>query len=175
MTSPVPERQRAPVAPGRCSFDLPLGPIVARVLDLPTTHDFVAEHYDPFCEPVDPSRHADLVVTCTEGTGVIVPLPPPGGSTRLELDPLGEQRYRIRSHWQDGTIDLATGRGEMILTDRVLTHFRMSVENYLRIASQLVLIERGAFLMHTAGLLDGGRCFLFFGPSGAGKSTATSF
>lgn len=168
-----PPPDRAPLPPGRTDFDLPLGPLRMRVRDLPTTWDFVAEHYDPFCEP--PAATApDFSVTCRGGSGVVVPLPPPGGSTVLEVLPEGEGRFRVRSHWQDGFVDVRRGAGEVVLTDRGYVPVRMSLENYLRVACQLMMIERGAFLMHTAGILDGERCYLFFGPSGAGKSTATA-
>jgi len=49
----------------------------------------------------------------------------------------------------------------------------MSLENYLRVACQLLLVEWRGFLIHGAGILDHERCFVLFGPSGAGKSTAT--
>lgn len=170
-----PETLRAPVARGRVDFDLPLGPLVIRVLGLPATWDgFVAPQYLPFAEPADAARRADLVVSCREGEGIFVPLPPPGGATEIEVEPRGPGRYAVRSHWQDGWVDLATGTGEVLLSDRVFTRFRMSLENYLRVAGQLLSIERGCFLMHTSGILATGRCLLFFGPSGAGKSTATA-
>jgi hypothetical protein len=168
-------RERAPLPAGSSAFDLPLGPIRARVLDLPTTWDFVAEHYDPFCAAPD-GQPVDLTVTCRYEPGVVVvPLPPPGGSTVLKLDHVGGRRFRIASHWQDGWFDLETGRGEIVLVDRGYTAVRMSIENFLRVAGQLCLVSHDAFLMHTAGILDRGRVFLFFGPSGVGKSTATEF
>jgi len=174
-THESPETLRAPVTPGRVDFDLPLGPLVVRVLGLPATWDgFVAPQYLPFAGPADPARRADLVVTCREGEGVFVPLPPPGGATEIEVQRQGPGRYQVRSHWQDGWLDVSSGTGEVTLTDRIFTRFRMSLENYLRVAGQLLSIERGCFLMHTSGILADGRCLLFFGPSGAGKSTATA-
>lgn len=171
----APEALRAPVAPGRVDFDLPLGPLLLRVIGLPATWDgFVAPQYLPFAKPVDPERSPDLAVNCREGTGTFLPLPPPGGATEIAVEPTAPGRYRVRSHWQEGWLDVGSATGEVVLSDRIFARFRMSLENYLRVAGQLLAIERGCFLMHTSGLLDAGRCLLFFGPSGAGKSTTTA-
>lgn len=162
--------------PGLTAFDLPLGPVRVRILDVPTTAAFVEEHYAPFAEPCRDDRAADLVIRCREeARGLVLPLPPPGGSTALEVEPLGDDRFRICSHWQDGSVDLRSSSAEIVLTDRGYIPFRMSLENFLRIAGQLALLPRNAFLMHAAGVVDGARAFLMFGPSGAGKSTATMF
>ncbi len=164
------------VPPGKVDVDLQLGPLRVRLIDLPTSYEpFVREHYDPFCSLAETTEPADLQVQCREvPEALVVPLPPPGGGTVLELHDRGEGCYRICSHWQDGRVWPGEGRGEIVLSSRSYIPFRMSVENYLRIASQLMLIDRGGFLMHTAGILDDGKCYLFFGPSGAGKSTATA-
>jgi hypothetical protein len=162
------------LAPGTVSFDLPLGPVRLRILDLPTAREpFVSAHYDPFAEEVS-SAPADLTITCHEGTGTVIPVPGPGETPVIEVERQGEDQFTINSHWQRGRIDLATGRGELTLTHRGATEFRMSLENFLRVAGQLLLIRGNAFLLHSAGVLDQERCFLFFGHSGAGKSTATA-
>jgi len=173
--SPVRDR-RLPVPEGRTTFELPLGRLRVRLIDLPTRWDpFVVEQYAPFAEPPGAEREPDLVVRCREGRGSFVPLPPEGEITRLLLEREGPRRFRIRSHWQEGWVDLEEGVGELLLGDRVWDRFSMSVENFLRVVAQLAAIEKGAFLLHAAGVLDGGRAVLFFGPSGAGKSTATAF
>ncbi|RMG44718.1 MAG: hypothetical protein D6718_09460 [Acidobacteria bacterium] len=167
--------RRQPVPPGRTTFELTLGRLRVRLVDLPTSWDpFVTEQYAPFAEVPQPGREADLVVRCREEPGTFVPLPPPGEITRLLLEREGPRRFSVRSHWQKGYLDLDRGEGELVLGDRVWDRFSMSVENYLRIAAQLAAIEKGAFLLHTAGVLHRGRVYLFFGPSGAGKSTATA-
>ncbi|UCF68788.1 MAG: hypothetical protein JSV80_05730 [Acidobacteriota bacterium] len=156
-------------------MDLPLGPILVRVEQMPIAWEpFVPQHYAPFARPVAADRTADLTIRCHEGRGIVVALPPPGGSTVIDVEPQGPARFTIRSHWQDGWVDLARGIGEVKLTERRYLPFRMSLENFLRVASQLLLVERQAFLMHSAGVLDNERCYLMFGPSGAGKSTATA-
>jgi len=160
--------------PGSVTFDLSLGPVFLRIVDLPTAWEpFVSTHYEPFAEPAG-SRTADLTVTCREGSGVVIPLPGPGKTPIMEVLQEGRDQYSIRSHWQHGTVDLAAGSASLTLTHRGATEFRMSLENFLRIAGQLLLMRRKAFLLHSAGVLDEQRCFLFFGHSGAGKSTATA-
>jgi hypothetical protein len=159
---------------GRASFDLPVGPLRLRVVDLPTAYEpFIAERYAPFVEPAAPGVSADLTVTCRPGVGIVIPLPGPGHTPVIEVERLGDGRYRVRSHWQDGTIDVASGTGEITITDRRDVPLLMSIENFLRVASQLLLPDRRAFLLHAAGVLDAGKCHLFFGHSGAGKTTAT--
>ncbi|TDI34069.1 MAG: hypothetical protein E2P03_03920 [Acidobacteria bacterium] len=159
---------------GLTTFDLPLGKLRIRVIDLPTTWiPFVEENYAPFAEAPSDDVTPDLAVQCTTGHGLLVPLPSPGEVPVIELEDEGSGAYRIRSHWQDGVINVATGKGSVTFTSLEPIHLRMSLENFLRIACQLLLPARGSFLMHSAGVIDQGRCFLFFGQSGAGKSLAT--
>ncbi len=166
----------APAPSGRTSFDLPIGPLRIRVTGLPTSWDFVAANYDPFCEPASGDKTPDLVVTCREGpTGAVVPLPPPGGPTVIRVVREAPAGHRIRSHWQDGFVNIADRRGEIVFTDRRTDALRMSLENFLRVASQLLLLAHDCFLVHGAGVLDRERCFLFFGPSGVGKTTVFTF
>jgi hypothetical protein len=160
--------------PGSVTFDLPLGPVLLRIVGLPTAWEpFVSSHYEPFAEQAA-STTADLTVTCREGSGVVIPLPGPGKPPIMQVLQEGHEQYSIRSHWQHGKVDLAAGTASLTLTHRGATEFRMSLENFLRIAGQLLLMRRKAFLLHSAGVLDEERCFLFFGHSGAGKSTATA-
>ncbi|HXG02417.1 MAG TPA: hypothetical protein VNO23_03240 [Candidatus Binatia bacterium] len=44
-------------------------------------------------------------------------------------------------------------------------------ETFLTAVCAWALLERGGFLLHAAGLVDGGGAVAFFGPSGSGKST----
>lgn len=159
---------------GLTTFDLPLGKLRIRVIDLPTTWTpFIEENYASFAEAASEDVTPDLTVHCTTGHGLLVPLPSPGEVPVIELEDEGSGAYRIRSHWQDGVVNVATGEGSVTFTSLEPIHLRMSLENFLRIACQLLLPARGSFLMHSAGIIDQGRCFLFFGQSGAGKSLAT--
>ncbi len=167
---------RRPVPDGTASFVLAIKDIRVAIVSLPTAWEpFVRERYHPFAEPYDASMKVDLEIHVKQSAQrTVVPLPPPEEMTVLEIAFEKRDRLRIRSHWQDGYIDIGRGRGELVLTDRAWDRFAMSVENFLRVAFQIYLISRNAFLMHTAGVIDDGRVFLFFGPSGAGKSTATA-
>jgi hypothetical protein len=49
-----------------------------------------------------------------------------------------------------------------------------AIENYLRWCVADLALTRGGFVVHSAGLVRGGKAYLFFGHSGAGKSTATA-
>ncbi len=49
-----------------------------------------------------------------------------------------------------------------------------AMENYLRWCVADLAIERGGFVLHSAGLVLEGKAYVFFGHSGAGKSTATT-
>jgi len=159
---------------GRTTFDLPLGKLRIRVVDLPTTWEpFIEESYAPFAEVPSADVTPNLTVHCATGQGLLVPLPRPGEVPVIKLKEEGPGVYKIRSHWQDGVIDVRTGEGSVTFTSMTPIHLRMSLENFLRIACQLLLPARGSFLMHSAGIVDQERCFLFFGQSGAGKSLAT--
>ncbi len=161
-----------PLPEGRSRFDLPLGRLLLRIEDLPTPWSpFIAEHYLPFA--VAPGNDKpQLVIRCREALGADeIPLPPPGEMPVFEFG-RGEGEVRtIRSHWSRGWIDAARGEAELTFTSRRYLPLRVSLENFLRIASQLVQTRHEAFLLHAAGIVEGGRCFLFFGPHEAGKST----
>ncbi len=49
-----------------------------------------------------------------------------------------------------------------------------AMENYLRWCVAGLALERGGFVLHSAGLVLEGKAYVFFGHSGAGKSTATA-
>ena len=164
LSLPLPRGAELPA--GRASFDLSLGPARIRILDLPVAaRPFVEHHYGSFAEPG--AGACDLELHCRLEQGIYEPLPERGGETVLRVRRLAGRRFEIRSHWQSGWIDLDEGRGELALSDLRVERFSMSVENFLRVAMQFLVIERGAFLFHGAGILDRGRVFLFFGPSGA--------
>lgn len=175
-TGAAPSPLGAPAPGGRADFDLALGPLRLRVGGLPTSWDFVAQNYAPFCERVSAAAAPDLLIQCREEPArAVIPPPPPGGRTVIRVEVETDGRHRIYSHWQDGFVDVDRGVGELLLTDRRTDALRMSLENYLRVASQLLLLSRDCFLVHGAGVLDRDRCFLFFGPSGAGKTTVFNF
>jgi hypothetical protein len=161
----------------RSDADLLVGRDVVRVRGIPAGwDDYVAPRYAPLAAPVDTTRTPLLEVVCREGPErVVVELPPPGETPVLEVSARGEGRYGIRSHWSDAELDLGARRCALTLTTRRERFLDMSLENTLRIATQLSLLEERSMLFHGAGVIDGEAVVLLFGPSGAGKSTATGF
>ncbi|NJN64009.1 MAG: hypothetical protein HC882_03455 [Acidobacteria bacterium] len=105
----------------------------------------------------------------------MLPLDQDGGPTRVDVERETATRWRVRSHWQDGSFDLKRGTGEVILTERTWDKFAMSVENFLRVMLQAAAFARESFLLHAAPIIDGDRAVLLAGPSGAGKSTAAAY
>ncbi len=69
----------------------------------------------------------------------------------------------------DGWVDPAAGFGALETSPSA-----GSLRSALRFVVSLGLLERGGFLLHSAGLLRGGDAFVLCGPSGAGKSTAAA-
>ena len=164
-----------PLPAGRSSFDLPVARLLVRILDLPTTWEpFVADNYGGVASSVDPARTPDLQLTCGERLLAGLPEVIPGGEPVVRARRVDGGRLTIESHWQDGWLDPDAGRGAIAFASRQPIHMRMSLENFLRVSTQLLLTRRQTFLLHSAGVIDAGRCFLFFGASGAGKSTTTT-
>jgi len=88
--------------------------------------------------------------------------------TKFEGDNLLAWSYEwaasIRFEERSATLVAATD--ERVVFDRV-------VENFLRVAFAHLVLAKGGLLMHAAGVVRGGRAFVFFGPSGSGKTTTT--
>jgi hypothetical protein len=166
---------REPVPEGSTDLDLRVGSLVVRLLALPTTWTpWVDEQLAPFAAEPGGWGTPDLIMSCREERGPVVPLPGPGESTLLEIARPSAERLVVRSHWQDGDVDLAAGRGELVICARAWDLFTMSVENALRVVAQALSLERGAFLLHAAGIVrHDGRAVLLAARSGTGKSTAT--
>ncbi len=163
---------RGPVPEGRASFDVDLGSLSLRLLDLPTAYEpFVFDHYAPFSEELRGAEADAAGVRCREGRGMVLPFPEEGGMTRLEIE-REATRLRVRSHFVDAELDLATGEGELEITDRTWDRFSHSLENVLRVAAQARALEQQRLFVHAAAVLDGERAFLLAAPSGVGKSTA---
>lgn len=88
---------------------------------------------------------------------------------RLEQEREGT-RVRAWSYRFAGWFDVAAG-GALGLCDGEGRGFESSLENFLRVVYAHLALEAGGFLFHAAGVVRGGRAFLFFGPSGSGKTT----
>lgn len=100
----------------------------------------------------------------------------------------GHELYRVKIAWEGSTLiatsyewagwfDREAGAGGLALGEPAETDsraFDRSLENFLRVVFAHTMVPRGGFLLHGAGLVVGGKAFLFFGPSGSGKTTVTS-
>lgn len=163
---------RGPVPAGQSSFEVQLGPMALRVMDLPTAYEpFVVEHYEPFCEALGTTAPSGAVLRCRQGAGVVIPLPEEGGVTELEIERAGTQ-LRVRSHFVDAEVDFGTGAGQIELTDRTWDRFAHSLENVLRVVAQARALDQRQLFVHAAAVLEEGRAVLLAAPSGVGKSTA---
>jgi hypothetical protein len=131
------------------------------------------------------SRYHPFVVSEAGGTDVRVALRRAGVDRFLQFrgGPAGET-YRLESRlsgprltlWSyefAGVIEAAAHRAELALTDDEGPLFDRGLENFLRILTASFVLERGGFLLHAAGVVRGGKAYVFFGPSGSGKTTVT--
>jgi hypothetical protein len=96
----------------------------------------------------------------------------------VQFVPLGPGLYVINSSFQDGrltfesyfeagSVDMATGQGELLMAPN------SSIENFLRVLYSWRCIYEDALLVHSAGVIKDGKAFVFFGPSRSGKTTIT--
>ena len=85
----------------------------------------------------------------------------------LEVSKCGP-RLQVESSLSRGALDLRTKKGSLVLASQGIENGLM---NFLRNCFQWLLLDRGGFLLHSAGLLDEREAFLFFGASGSGKTT----
>ena len=115
---------------------------------------------------------ADLAVACrVREEGTVLDPPPPGGEPTVTVETPTPDRVETRSHWHEGELDYGSGRGEVVLTSLGYIPFRMSLENFLRVAFANLLLREGGCLIHAAGVVRDGVAHVFFGLSEAGKST----
>lgn len=124
--------------------------------------------------------------------------PSPPGEPRVEvvaaevpafLVPRGVQEgnpefYRLEQFWEGerlfaysydfaGWYDRVSGEGQLALTSSHGEALCRAVENFLRSVMAHRFLEQGAFLLHGAAVVRGGRAHVFYGPSGSGKTTVT--
>lgn len=66
----------------------------------------------------------------------------------------------------NAVVDLKNKKAELLTPP-----FVTSVDTFLRVCLTFLLLERGGFLLHSAGIISNGKGYGFFGPSGCGKTT----
>ena len=84
----------------------------------------------------------------------------------LHIETDGDTAYHFLMHGVDCRVDEATAAAHITLApDASVFHF------VLRMLFSEMLLIRGGGVFHAAGLVRGGRGFIFAGPHGAGKTT----
>jgi len=87
--------------------------------------------------------------------------------SRYRADGLDLEGYGFRA-----TIDLSPAAECQLLTgDEHQAVTPIIFENYLRVLAAYAALMQGGVFLHSAGIVFGGRAYLFIGRSGAGKST----
>jgi hypothetical protein len=79
----------------------------------------------------------------------------------------GEQ-VRLTAPGYSGCIDLQHNSGRLALASAAPIE---DVEYFIRVAYAALAFRAGGMMLHAAGIVRGGQCYLFFGHSGVGKST----
>ena len=82
-------------------------------------------------------------------------------------------RCRFWSYEFAGWLDARERRGLVSLVQERGVLFDRGLENFLRIMTANLILDRGGFLLHGSGVVRDGRAYVFFGPSGSGKTTVT--
>ncbi len=89
--------------------------------------------------------------------------------SRPEIEPVFTPgRVVFNTPGFQGEIDLQAGRAVLALAS---SDPFADLDYFVRVIYALLLFEIGGLLFHSAGILRGGKVFLFFGHSGSGKST----
>ena len=170
-------RAKSPALPANPGIlTLTVGDVTVRLTGLRGSNvATLRKRYGIFCH--DDGRATDLEIRVGEA----------GRDQFLRVQGTTEY-YRIDTRWEAetmtacsyewaGWIDFSRREGGLLLADIALETpraFDRGLENFLRVAYSHLIIQRGGFLLHSAGLVRNGKAHLFFGPSGSGKTTVTS-
>ncbi len=114
-----------------------------------------------------PDLAADLAVDLLVEDGPRFVEPAPGQSWSIEMRH-ADGRLLYTSYYEQGWIDLAKGRGRLVLRPQA------QPENFLRVAFARLALAHDGLLLHAGGLIRNGCGYVFFGHSGAGKSTVAA-
>ena len=163
----------APCLPaGDLTVELEVAGLCLRLRGFPVAEEpFLPEHYPGFYR-VGESAEAQLVVDCQlDDSGLLFPLPPKGDPPLVVVEEPEPSRIETRGNWHEGSFDLERGTGRVRFTSSAPLSFRMSLENFLRVAFANLLLRSDACLVHAAALVEAdGRVDVYFGLSGSGKS-----
>jgi hypothetical protein len=113
----------------------------------------------------------DLLARTVRGDGAVW-LPPwqTGEAYRIEAEVSADGVFACSYHF--AVASEGAGRFRMSVVETDTEPFGRVLDNIARYLVARVAAGRGGFAVHGAGVLRGGRGWIFAGPSGAGKSTA---
>jgi len=175
----VPDRryhEAARRSPGSISLTITVAGVSVRLEGLdPQRAETLRRRYGVFCEAG--SGVPDMVVRVSLADR-------PGFLQVLQAS----EYYRVDTRWDGdmllassyewaGWIDPSSKEGGLSLAEVTQVDdaaFDRSVENFLRVVYAHLMVARGGFVLHSAGLVRRGHAWLFFGPSGSGKTTVTT-
>jgi hypothetical protein len=97
------------------------------------------------------------------------------GYLKLEETEVENERVLLSTDFAGTGLD-ESNSGKLFLSDENnITASLTAFENYFRWLIANLLIEKGGFVFHSAGIVKADSAYLFFGHSGAGKSTVSEF
>lgn len=170
------DRHRSDAAPclpaGNLTIELEVAGLSLCLRGFPVAEEpFLPRHYPGFYR-LGESGRAQLVVDCElDDSGLVLPLPPKDEPPLVTVEEPEPSRIETRGNWHEGSFDLERGTGRVRFTSNAPLAFRMSLENFLRVAFANLLLRSDACLVHAAALVeDDGRVDVYFGLSGSGKS-----
>jgi hypothetical protein len=163
---------------GRRSLFLRIGPLGVHLEGMSESQAVELENrFSAFVESCD-------IETASAGR-IRIRVGPAGVDHFLRLREDGEPEiYRMGSRVEGGRLTLwsyefagwvdASRRLAQLSLVRDEGHlFERGLENFLRVVTASFVLDQGGLLLHAAGIVRGGRAYIFFGPSGSGKTTVT--
>ena len=161
---------------GSDRIELSIGPLRMSLTDLtPDQVDQLRERFHPFVVPQEAGAADDPVTVRLLKAPVDAFLrftPGVPEFYRVGVRQAGA-RSRFWSYEFAGSLDARARRGLVSLVQESGDLFDRGLENFLRIMTANLILDRGGFLLHGSGVVRDGRAYIFFGPSGSGKTTVT--
>jgi hypothetical protein len=156
-------------------LDLSIGPLAIRLEGLSEDQErALGARYLPFARGGEDPAPDMIVRIGPAGRDGFLRHPAPGEretyrlSSRRAADALALWSYEFA-----GRIDAAARTARVALVEASGPLFERGLENFLRVLTAVLVLDRGGFLLHASAVVRDGRAYVFFGPSGSGKTTVT--
>jgi hypothetical protein len=160
-----------PAGPRDLRLDLSDVAVELRGLPEPLAATMIAR-YGPFIG-ASPGPGRPLRVTVHEAA-LDYFIPPPDRATPefyRALTAYDGTTFRLTTYRLAAWFDPGRRLGQVLLGRGEYDPAPRAMENFLRSACAWLAMDQGGLFLHGAGIVRGGRAYLFYGPSGAGKST----